>query len=292
MPRPSFAALSLAIALAGIPRGAEAQRTRSSHFETSGSTRHYGSSSRRSSGSRSHRSHDRDDDDDDDYGYRRSRRRRRRWHPRLLASDCVYVDDGWCYYDAPGADLGGLSVGFSLDYLGGIFPTDPNGLASERVDGHVDVGLLATTGGGGRVWLLYDRLRIALMGQGGGAWRASRAQPPTSPTIEAGSRVGDGTWFSVYLAGGYQPQLSDVVSLYLGGRLGVHALFMPLEWDGRPYDSLHRVFFSGGPEVGVLLSDGAVGLMVWAFADLGQPGMSQLSIALLVEDQPHDGSAF
>ncbi|MCA9611012.1 MAG: hypothetical protein KC619_35705 [Myxococcales bacterium] len=282
-------ALSLALALVAAPRGVEAQARRisrsSSRHDTRGSTRRVGSRESRGSSRRRARS----------APSRRTRRRtRRRWRSSYGPSDCVYVQGDWCYYDTWEGGYADpfFGLGFSLDYVGAVFPTDPNGLSSARAPGDVDAGVLTETGGGARVWLLYDRLRIGFALQGGGAWRISRAQPPSGGAIEAGSRLGDGWWLGGWGFGAYQAQLADSVALFLGARAGVHALFVALEWEGRTYDTLERVFFSAGPEVGVLLSSGAVGLMIQAFADLAQPGFAQISFAFVFEDDPHEGTIF
>lgn len=286
MLHPLLVALSLLVVAAAVPEDASAQTrrvSRQSRRDTRGSTRRAGSREARGS---------RDLDARRARSRRRRRRWRRRWEPRYTRADCLYVDDGWCYYDRWDGGGAGVSMGFSLDYLGGIVPTDPNSLSTPRGDGSVDAGLFATTGGGARLWLLYDRLRAGILAQGGGAFRAGRAQAPAGHAIEAGSRVGDGWWWSTYGFVAYQPQLSASVALWLGGRVGVHALTAVLEWEGRRYDDLDRVFLSAGPEVGVMLSGGSVGLMIWAFTDLAQPGLSQLSLAFVFEEPRPDGPAF
>ncbi|MCB9598371.1 MAG: hypothetical protein H6719_37000 [Sandaracinaceae bacterium] len=263
----------------------------------------HGGSVRERRGSR-RSSRDDDDDDDDRYddddrrggrrGYERTRRRRLVVDVSYDVSGCVYVEDGYCYYDEDvyvGASM--ISFGFSLDVLGGVFPTDPNGLSSRRlVSGDLDAGLFGTLGAGVRGWLLYDRLRLGVLGQVGAGLRTQTIELPADAVVEAGSTVGDGWWSGWYGFAAYQPQLSDLVQLWFGVRAGVSTFATTLEANGRRYGSLERAFFAAGPEIGLMLSGDGVGVMFWAFADLAQPGVAQLSIAFVYEEPKPQGSAF
>lgn len=203
--------------------------------------------------------------------------------------------DGYCYY-VEYEYLGSSTVflGFSLDAIGGVFPSNLNGLSSARVlGGDVDAGVLPTLGAGARAWLLYDRLRAGAIVQGGAAISTRGVPLRATDVFEEDSRTSDAWWYGVWGFGAYQPQLSDLVQLWLGARLGFHSLSMTVDWRGRSYDTLDRLFFSAGPEVGLMLSgDDGVGIMFWGFADLAQPGMAQLSVAFVYEQPKPRGAAF
>lgn len=277
--------------------------------DTRGSTRRVsGSSSRGSSSSRS-RSRSRYDDDDDDYdddddrAYARGARRRpgRRFHRRrrqrlrLVATptECAYVRGDWCYYDDwvyVGDSV--LSLGLSLDAIGGVFPSDLNPLSGSRLRGGLDAGMLATSGVGVRLWFVINRLRFGAMAQAGAAWPTASPQLEARGDFEAGSEPGDGWWTAYYAFAAYQPQLSPEVQLWFGGRLGVHHVALGVEWAGRRYDYIDRFFFALGPEIGVMFSVDSVGLMVQAFTDLMQPGLTQLTVGFVYEEPRPPGSAF
>lgn len=255
--------VALMIGLALCPSPASAQASSSNERTTRGRTR-------RVDARRSRRVYRVDDDDADD-----DRSSRRGYH--------ASVSDG---------GDGRIGFGVSLGALAGLFDGGSNPLSSPRARGPVPVGLVAPSGFDLRLWLVVDRLRLGAMGQVGpsvlvDAWRADGAD-----AFEAGSRAGVGHWGSGYVFAAYQPHLSDLVQLWLGGRFGFYGLLVPVESNGHPYAALSRFFVSVGPELGVRVSDGLVGLLIWAFADLAQPGSAQLIASFVFEIPKPPGAAF
>lgn len=221
--------------------------------------------------------------------------RRRRFDERYDdPRRCAYVEDGYCYSanELPYDGTPVVSVGASLDLVAGLYPTGPNGLPNERNPaGDLDAGVFPTLAGGFRFWVLYDRLRLGLAIQVGHAW-AVGGTVPAGGAYEPGSAVEGGLVNAYSVTGGYQPQLSELVSLYIGARAGLHLLMAGVAWEGRRYDALTRVALTAGPELGVLITEGTVGLMIWGFADLAQPGVAQLSVALHFEGPRPQGAVF
>lgn len=299
-----FAFALVGVVVFGEPLDVLAQR----QGDSRGSTRRVSSSrsrSRSSSRSRS-RSRSRDDDDDDDRSYARggtvrrrgnTRRfyRRRRQRLRLVATqtDCAFVTGDWCYYDDwiyTGDST--LSMGFSLDGIGGVFPSSVNHLSGRRLRGGLDAGALPTAGVGARLWMVINRLRLGAMAQAGGTWPTANVQLDALGDFEAGSQPGGGWWTAYYAFAAYQPQLSPEVQLWFGARVGVHHIALGIDWDGRRYAYVDRFFFALGPEIGVMFSVDSVGLMIQAFTDVMQPGLTQLTVGFVYEEPRPPGAAF
>ncbi|MBX3272442.1 MAG: hypothetical protein KF729_19440 [Sandaracinaceae bacterium] len=227
-------------------------------------------------------------------GYRRERHRRSAAEASAEGLACVYVEDGHCYYDEVvyvGASE--LAFGFSIELVGGLYATSLNGLSSPRLEGgDLDAGIVPIAGAAVRGWLLYDRLRLGVVLQLGAAIRARETPLTGRGVFEEGSALGDGRWNGVWGFAAYQPQLSELVQLWFGGRVGVSELWAAVEWSGRSYASLQRVGFSLGPELGVMFSGDALGVAIWAFVDLAQPGAGQLSVGLVYEEPRPPGAAY
>lgn len=227
-------------------------------------------------------------------GWLRRRRVRERIVPGVVYDRCDYYDDGYCVYDTwdyVGESVVGLA--FSVGVLGGLFPSDISGLSNGRVLGpDLSAGILPTYGLDARAWLTYGRLRLGGIVQVGGASAPNGVALREGDIFEAGSEAGDGWMTAIYGFAAYQPQLSELVQLWLGARVGYHALELPVRSIGRAYTSVGRGFLSAGPEIGVRLSAGTVGVMLWGFADLAQPGSAQLVLAFVFEEPKPPGSAF
>ena len=187
----------------------------------------------------------------------------------------------------------GLDVGIALDVMGGIFNSELNGLSGPRTSAQdVHAGILPSFGAGARAWLGIERLRLGMAAGGGALGRLEAARFPTDGAFEGGSELGVASYWDLHLVGAYAPQLSEAVSLWLGGRVGMHVVSAALEWNGRHYGDVDRVAFSIGPEVILHLADGPFGIQLAAFADLGQPGLVRLTASLVIESGRVDGPAF
>ena len=281
------------------PVSAQARRARSrsrrSGRTSRGRTRRVGRGRVRVRGSSSSRGSGR--------GRSARQRRRRRNRVRLTRgfdrSRCDYVDSaGYCvyddYYDYYSYDSE-VAFGFSLGTVAGVFSSDDNGLRSPRTGPRdLRLGVLFPVGFDGRLWTGYGRFRIGASGQVGGVPAGSAAGfPRGADAFEPGSRLDTGFFWSLHLIGAYLPQLSDEVQLWLGGRLGMHVITQSVLSEERRYTYVDRFFLSAGPEVGVRFFPHEVGLVVWAFADLAQPGYVQITAALVVDlPKPVGGAAF
>lgn len=185
-----------------------------------------------------------------------------------------------------------VGTGFSLGGGVGVFDASSNPLSSARASHPAELGLLLPMAFDTRVWLVIDRLRLGAGGQVGPSPLLGHWEPRDGDAFEVGSRAEAGIDWAAYLFGAYQPQLSEWVQLWLGARLGVQGHEFPVVVNGRRYEKLSRSFVSVGPELGVRLSAGPMGVMLWGFADLTQPGSAQLIAAFVFEWPKPTGSAF
>jgi len=185
-----------------------------------------------------------------------------------------------------------VSLGVSLDGIGGLYVSSNGSLTGNRLREGLDAGVVMTAGVGIRLWMVINRLRLGAIAQAGGAWPTERLRLGDRGTFEDGSTPGDGWWTAYYGIAAYQPQLSPEVQLRFGGRIGVHHIALGVEWDGRRYAYIDRLFFALGPEIGVMFSVESVGLMISAFTDLMQPGLTQLTVSFVYEEPRPPGAAF
>lgn len=197
--------------------------------------------------------------------------------------------DGYCGAGYTGDSRFGL--GISLGVVSGLYQSDHNGLRTSRVSGDVTAGLLPDVGVDFRMWGLFGRGRIGVAIQSGSVF-ATDARPLNGGAFEDGSVLTDGWFLGVWMVGAYQPQIDDVLQLWLGGRLGFHMVELGVSVLGRRYDDVDRFDLSGGPELGVRLSAGQAGLVLLGFADLAQPGHGQLSLLLVWETEKPPGPAW
>lgn len=215
------------LALMSIARPAEARRGSIERRTTSGTTRHVDSPSR-------------------------VRVRYRDDHER--SRDYVaYDDDG--AYDRGDGEPPPVGIGMSFGVTLGVFDADFNPLSSTRAARAIDAGLLLSSAFDGRFWIVFHRLRAGFALQGGAAFMLRDWQPQDGDAFEEGSSAQPGSDWKGYLFGAYQPQLSEHVQLWFGGRIGIHGQSIPIAVDGRPYASLGRFFVSLGPELGVRFTD-------------------------------------
>lgn len=268
-----FGVLSIATLLLSLAAPAEARREPRGRT-TSGSTRYVDSPPRV-------RVRYRDDDQDSaerEYRYERHRdassRRQRRRSPR----------EGQNRYH--------IGVGFAIGSSFGVFDASLNPFSSVHAARAIDPGLLLSTTLDQRVWLVVDQLRAGLGGQIGASYLLGDWRPHADDAFEEGSNAQFGRSFSLYALCAYQPQLSDTIQLWFGGRLGLQTFSFHVATRGWRYAQMARDFVSLGPELGVRFSEGYLGLTIWAFADLTQPGSAQLIASFTFEAPKATGQAF
>ena len=151
-----------------------------------------------------------------------------------------------------------------------------------RANDGVFVGGLAAVAIEVRAFLTYERLRVGLIGEFGGALPVG-AEPFDLESFEVGSTLGDGLHIGLWATGAYLPQLSELVQLWLGGRVGLLYASLPVYSGPRRYTTVEHLVPSIGPEVGLRLSEGELGATLYVFADLFQLGHVQTTLAFTME---------